>query len=239
MSDVTIITPTYRKDHFLRECGDSVFAQEFTDWKWWVILDDATDKVKEVAGDFASQDERVSVFSSGLSDATRRFFNHPSRILNDFIPRIKTKYAFVLTDDDLILPGGLMLLVSVAEERNLPAVYGVAEQVAEGPAGCWTPIQNLPTRGVVDYHYTTHWPSCTLDWGQVLFTREAFLTLGPNPVPEHESVRGVCDAIFLDRMACYFRIPPACPTRPIIVHRRTMSSWGFVGAVSKDFKGGV
>ena len=61
-SNVTIVTSTYNKAEFLREAAESVLAQTYADWQWWLILDGADEPTCELAAELVASEERITVF---------------------------------------------------------------------------------------------------------------------------------------------------------------------------------
>ena len=66
MPEISIITPVYQAEKFLKKCVDSILSQSFTDWELLLVDDGSTDKSSEICRTYAEQDaERLkgSVFT--------------------------------------------------------------------------------------------------------------------------------------------------------------------------------
>jgi len=94
---ISIIIPCYNQAHFLKECINSVLAQDFGDWEIILVNDGSTDNTLKVALDFAQKDQRVNVIdkeNGGLSSAR-----------NAGIRQAKGKFIHFLDSDDFVLQG--------------------------------------------------------------------------------------------------------------------------------------
>lgn len=189
---VTIITATYNRPAMFAECAAAVLAQSFTDWQWWVVFNcenypweysHATPKLWS--------DPRVQSHWFPVADCERDDLHWPATIVNWLYPKVTTPYIYWLSDDDLIDPDGLGVLVEAAqpkiramtraemgewggagittEKERYDAVYGRCEVVDQQPDGsyktaCWC-YPGEHTDGVVE---GIHHPSTTMggvgDW---------------------------------------------------------------------------
>ncbi|MEJ0030732.1 MAG: glycosyltransferase family A protein [Bacteroidota bacterium] len=113
---VSIIVPCYNQAEFLADVLNSVISQTYSDWECIVVDDGSPDNTTEVAAQFTSRDQRISVVTKkngGLSDAR-----------NFGILRSKGKYILPLDADDRIGPDYLKLAVEALEkDPSLRVVY--------------------------------------------------------------------------------------------------------------------
>ena len=56
---VSIITPCYNAEQFIRETIESVIAQTYTDWEMIIIDDCSTDNSADIIKEFKSRDSRI------------------------------------------------------------------------------------------------------------------------------------------------------------------------------------
>ena len=71
----SIIIPVYNVAPYLRECLDSILAQNFTDWECLCVDDGSTDESGAILDEYAAKDTRFRVFhqeNRGLSAARNR-----------------------------------------------------------------------------------------------------------------------------------------------------------------------
>ena len=46
MPEISIITPVYQAEKFLKKCVDSILSQSFTDWELLLVDDGSTDRMR-------------------------------------------------------------------------------------------------------------------------------------------------------------------------------------------------
>jgi glycosyltransferase involved in cell wall biosynthesis len=118
---VSIVTPSYQQGRFLRQCIESVLAQDYRQIEYFVLDGGSTDESREILksydGSFFWKSERdggqTSAINSGLQLA-------------------KGSILAFLNSDDLLLPGAVSTIV--AEWRRQPSVdlfYGRANYIDE------------------------------------------------------------------------------------------------------------
>ena len=110
MSSVDVVVPCYRYGHFLKECVQSVLAQQSVDVRVLIIDDASPDNTSETASGLAGEDARVS------------FFRHAQNIghiatYNEGIDWAEGDYFLLLSADDFLLPGALSRVTHVMDER--------------------------------------------------------------------------------------------------------------------------
>ncbi len=64
---VSIVTPAWNSERWLRETYASVGAQTMTDWEWLVVDDGSTDDTGAVLSDLAARDARVKPLGDGTN----------------------------------------------------------------------------------------------------------------------------------------------------------------------------
>ncbi len=105
MGSVDVFVPCYRYGHFLRECVESILAQEVN--VRVLIIDDASpDNTAEVAAELAKEDSRVS------------FLKHKANLghiatYNEGIEWASADFMLLLSADDYLLPGSLSRAVNL------------------------------------------------------------------------------------------------------------------------------
>lgn len=62
MPKVSIITPNYNSEKFIKATSDSVIGQSFQDWEWLVVDDCSKDGSFEIVKNLASKDSRIKAF---------------------------------------------------------------------------------------------------------------------------------------------------------------------------------
>ena len=64
MPKISIITPVYQAEKFLKKVVDSILSQSFTDWELLLVDDGSTDKSSEICRTYAEQDARCLLYTS-------------------------------------------------------------------------------------------------------------------------------------------------------------------------------
>ena len=94
---VSIITPTYNSEKFIKETANSVINQSFSDWEWLVIDDCSLDGTREILEELAKSDIRIKpVF-------LKKNFGGPAKPRNEGLDRAKGIYICFLDSDDVWL----------------------------------------------------------------------------------------------------------------------------------------
>src|SRR5882762_1491960 len=58
---VSVVTPVYNGGEYLRECIESVIAQNYTNWRYTIVNNCSTDDTLEIARQYERRDARVRV----------------------------------------------------------------------------------------------------------------------------------------------------------------------------------
>ena len=136
MSTVDVIVPCYRYGHFLRECVQSVLAQEVN--VRVLIIDDASpDDSAKVAAELAREDSRVS------------FLHHTTNIghiatYNEGIEWASSDYLLLLSADDYLLPDALRRAINLMDAHpEVGFTFGNVIQLSDTGQAC--PLKTFST----------------------------------------------------------------------------------------------
>lgn len=114
---VTFIIPAYNVQDYLTEAVESVLRQSVTGWNMIIVDDGSTDRTLEIAREFSSKDERISVLvmesPSGSAYQPRK----------KAIEASLTEMVAPLDADDFIDPDYLDRLLSQKEKLKVQAIY--------------------------------------------------------------------------------------------------------------------
>lgn len=61
MPKISVITPVYKVENYLRKCIDSILAQTFTDYELFIVDDGSPDSCGIIADEYENKDHRVHV----------------------------------------------------------------------------------------------------------------------------------------------------------------------------------
>lgn len=132
---ITILTPVYNGEAYLRDCIESVLAQERPDFKYIIVNNCSKDKSGEIAEAYAKKDSRVQVHTNGKFVSAIE--NH--NIAFNLVPP-DSKYCKIVSADDWIMPDCLAKLVALAEMNPSVGIVGCYQR--SGDRVRWQGIPN-------------------------------------------------------------------------------------------------
>jgi glycosyltransferase involved in cell wall biosynthesis len=131
---VSVVTPVYNGEKFLRNCIESVLAQTYPHWDYTIVNNCSTDRSLEIATEYAARDPRIRVHDNKEFVRVIENYNNAFRQIS---PR--SKYCKVVAADDLLCPECLEKMVDLAEKH--PTIAIVGSYGLEGNKVMW---QGLP-----------------------------------------------------------------------------------------------
>lgn len=113
MPSVSVIVPTYNREHFLQECIESVLSQTFKDFELIVVDDGSTDQTEDILKRYEDKLHYKKQEQKG-----------PSSARNTGIQYSAGEWICFLDSDDLWLPGKLAAQMKFfAETRDIKVCY--------------------------------------------------------------------------------------------------------------------
>ncbi len=113
MPKISVITPVYNGEKYLRETAESLFNQTFEDWEWVIVNDGSKDHTADILKEF-EVDPRVRVFHQSNGGEARARNNGLDHVLGEYIG--------FLDADDLYTPNALS---DLSQYLDLHADIGV------------------------------------------------------------------------------------------------------------------
>jgi teichuronic acid biosynthesis glycosyltransferase TuaG len=107
---VSIITPAYNAERFLRETYESVKAQTFKDWEMIVVDDGSKDGTARVASELGKEDSRVRFQTQKNSG--------PAAARNLALSMARGRFVSFLDSDDIWLPQKLERQLAFMKAKN-------------------------------------------------------------------------------------------------------------------------
>ncbi|MFG2829819.1 CDP-glycerol glycerophosphotransferase family protein [Streptomyces sp. NPDC048434] len=111
----SIVVPVYRVQGFLRECMDSVLAQDDADFELIAVDDCSPDRSGAILDEYAARDDRVQVLhlpeNVGLGQAR-----------NAGLEKVRGDYVLFLDSDDTLVPGALSALAERLAATDNPEI---------------------------------------------------------------------------------------------------------------------
>ena len=123
---VTVLTPVYNGAEFLRECIESVLAQDYENWEYVIVNNRSTDGTLEIAESYAKEDPRIRVVTNSEFLSMPQNFNRAFDLVGT-----ESRYFKVVCADDWILPRCLSRMVAFAEAHPSVGVLCCHQQSGE------------------------------------------------------------------------------------------------------------
>ena len=109
---VSVVTPVYNGESYLRQCIESVLTQTYTRWDYTIVNNCSTDRSLEIAQEYAARDPRIRVHNN---ENFVRVINNHNIAFRQISP--ESKYCKVVAADDWLFPDCLEKMVRLAEEH--------------------------------------------------------------------------------------------------------------------------
>ena len=116
---VSVVTPVYNGERFLRQCIESVLAQTYQHWDYTIVNNCSTDNTLGIAQEYASRDTRIRVKTNEVLVAVNQNYNNAFRSISG-----ESKYCKVVAADDWLFPDCLEKMIGLAEEHPSVAIVG-------------------------------------------------------------------------------------------------------------------
>lgn len=123
---VSVVTPVYNGEPYLRECIESVLAQTYPNWDYTIVNNCSQDRTREIADEYAARDPRIRVHNN--TEFVRVLANHNIAV-RQISPN--SKYCKIVAADDWLFPECLSRMVEVAEANPTVAIvssYGLRDK---------------------------------------------------------------------------------------------------------------
>jgi len=121
---VSIITPSYNSEKFIKQCIESVLAQTHTNWEMIIVDDASKDNSKEEISTFSKNETRIKTFFLDKNIG-------PAEARNIGIRKSIGKYIAFLDSDDLWEPEKLHKQLSFMKKYNIAFSYTAYQSISE------------------------------------------------------------------------------------------------------------
>ncbi|MDW8849534.1 glycosyltransferase family 2 protein [Flavobacterium sp. MMLR14_040] len=121
---VSIITPTFNAEKFIRATIESVQNQSYQNWEMILVDDASTDKTIAIIKEFAQKDNRIK-----LTELSKNSGNGFAR--NVALEKADGKYIAYLDADDLWFPMKLEKQIQFLKTNNLPFTFSFYDCIDE------------------------------------------------------------------------------------------------------------
>jgi glycosyltransferase involved in cell wall biosynthesis len=116
---VSVVTPVYNGEPYLRECIESVLAQTYSTWEYIIVNNCSKDGTLEIAKEYARKDGRIHVYSN---EAFLPIIANHNRAFNLIAPN--SKYCKVVSADDWLFSECIARMVDLAEAHPSVGIVG-------------------------------------------------------------------------------------------------------------------
>ncbi|MCE1199418.1 MAG: glycosyltransferase [Marinilabiliales bacterium] len=109
---VSILSPTYNHERYLKDCIESVLSQDYQYWEMILINDGSTDGTANIANSYCNQDPRIRLITQDNVGIFRL-----SETYNKGLHLAEGKYIAILEGDDCWNPDKLSKQVAALEQN--------------------------------------------------------------------------------------------------------------------------
>ncbi len=113
---VSIITPSYNCERFIRQTIESIISQTYTNWELLVADDCSTDSTRSIVEDYAAVDKRIKLFKLDVNSGA-------GVARNEAIRHARGRYIAFCDSDDIWLRDKLAVQLQVMEKTGCPVAY--------------------------------------------------------------------------------------------------------------------
>lgn len=113
---ISVITPTYNSEKFIRDSIESVLNQTYSNWEMIIVDDASKDKTVEVIHTYIEKDDRIKLIQ--LKENSGSAISR-----NTAMDNANGRYIAFLDSDDLWLPKKLEIQVRFMMEQNIAFSY--------------------------------------------------------------------------------------------------------------------
>jgi glycosyltransferase involved in cell wall biosynthesis len=116
---VSVVTPVYNGEQYIRECINSVLEQTYSNWEYIVLDNCSTDNTLSIVNEYCQKDARIKVISNDSTLPVIENWNAAMRLIDQ-----KSKYCKVVHADDWLFPECVRHMVVIAEKEASIGIVG-------------------------------------------------------------------------------------------------------------------
>ena len=113
---ISIITPVYNNEKYVKNAVESVLRQGFDDYEYIIVDDGSTDNTPQIVDEIAGKDKRIRVIHQKNQWIYASF--------NNGIKEAAGKYVYILNSDDRMREGMLAKMVQIVKQYGPDVVCG-------------------------------------------------------------------------------------------------------------------
>jgi glycosyltransferase involved in cell wall biosynthesis len=116
---ISIVTPVYNGEKYLRECIQSVLAQTYSNWRYSIVNNCSTDRTLDIAHEYAAKDSRIRVVTNERFVGVVENYNNALRQTS-----ADSAYCKVVAADDFLFPECLERMLESFEANARIGIVG-------------------------------------------------------------------------------------------------------------------
>jgi glycosyltransferase involved in cell wall biosynthesis len=140
---VSIVTPVYNGELYLRECIESVLAQTYSCWEYIIVNNCSADRTLTIAQEYAQRDPRIRISSN---DTLLDIISNHNKAFSLISPA--SAYCKVVSADDWLFPECIDRMVALALSHPTIGIVG-SYQLSGGTEKWYLRTYGLPYRSTV------------------------------------------------------------------------------------------
>lgn len=122
---VSIVTPCYNSERYIRYAIESVISQTYKNWEMIIVDDCSTDNSVTIIMEYCEKDCRIKYLTTGIASGS------PTKPRNIGIAKAKGRYIAFLDSDDIWLPNKLEVQLPLLKNDDVAIVYSYYEKITE------------------------------------------------------------------------------------------------------------
>ncbi|MDX8047090.1 glycosyltransferase family 2 protein [Gracilibacillus sp. S3-1-1] len=159
---VSVITPTYNSETYIRETIESVRQQTYSNWEMVIVDDASTDQTISIIQEYQKADDRIRLITLQTNQGA-------AVARNTAMEHAQGRYIAFLDSDDRWLPEKLAKQLAFMQEHDYAFTYTGYERVQENEDGTTTNKEvEMPSKAT----YTELLKSCVIGCLTVMLDRE-------------------------------------------------------------------
>lgn len=173
---VSIVTPVYNGERYIRECIESVLSQNYTNWEYIILNNKSQDGTLEIAREYAAKNKRIRVVDNDEFLPVIGNFNNAVKNISD-----KSKYCKFVCADDWLFPDCISKMVALAEANPKVGIVGSYRLVESLVVPEGIPYsrnvfsgQEMARMNLLDGPYTFGAPSAIMYRAEIMQNRKPF-----------------------------------------------------------------
>jgi len=116
---VSVVTPVYNGEQYLRECIESVLAQTYQHWEYIILNNCSTDRTGQILQEYANTDTRIKIYVNHEQLPIMDNWNAALQKIS-----LTSAYCKVVHADDWLFPECITLMVQIGEQHSTAGIIG-------------------------------------------------------------------------------------------------------------------